>query len=246
MAMQLAQHGIEAAIVESPSDAEASGFDAGFVRYAHGPAGPEPPLYFVAARLLEELGVPFLNPPSRWDCSVDKLLCGSLLRAARLPHPTFKLVDELSDADAGPFVVKPTHGAKLEGVAIAADAAAARVHEEKLGLRCLAQEVLPAIAYWRIVATRSAVLSACRAQLTPGELYGFDDRCEEVDPPAGAAALARSAVAVLHSDVLGIDLLEVEQGRWSALEANYSFGFGHDHARMAERIVGLLRAVASS
>ncbi len=178
-----------------------------------------------AAALLEQAGVPLLNPVAALVGSADKLATHARWAGAGVPQPRSWPLAALDTWPVeGELVVKPNWGdgardisaaGSLEEARAAAGAAEALVQErivEPEVARLFATPRRCSQAYWKAREPGALV--------THGTVY---PRQEE--PAAELAALAQRMVATLGGGLMGVDVLRDEAGALWALEANAPFGF---------------------
>ncbi len=178
-----------------------------------------------AAALLEQSGIPLLNPVAALIASADKLATHARWAAAGIPQPrTWPLAALDEWPAAGELVVKPNWGDGARDVATASSVAEAR---SAVGdAEALVQErvVEPEVA--RLFATPTDCSKAYWKAREPGALvtHGTVYPHEEA-PGAELGALAQEMVATLGGGLMGVDVLRDEAGKLWALEANAPFGF---------------------
>jgi [lysine-biosynthesis-protein LysW]---L-2-aminoadipate ligase len=192
---------------------------------------------------LADAGVFVLNPPAALLAAHDKLLTARLLHRARLPHPRTGLVSptlpwpELQP----PIVVKPRFGSWGWGVVVCRDIAELARHRDALAGEpwfqqhgALVQELVPPLGYdLRLIVAGGRVVGAAQRQAAPGEWrtnVALGGIVVSVAPPPEAVALGLAAAAAARSDLVGIDLLPLQDGHWTILELNGAVEFRPQYA----------------
>ena len=190
-------------------------------------------------RLLERRGVRILNPATALVSAHDKLLTARRLADAGVPSPrtvhlTLRHRQQLEELDP-PLVLKPRFGSW--GVDVL------RCDDER-GMLCalttlrerpwfaqhgaLAQELVPPRGHdLRVLVAGGVVVGAVRRVAAPGEWrtnVALGAVRRKTVPPPAAAALAVAAAAAIGGDLVGIDLLPVDDG-WTVLEVNGAVDF---------------------
>ncbi len=190
-------------------------------------------------RLLERRGVRILNPATALVSAHDKLLTARRLADAGVPSPrtvhlTLRHRLQLEEL-APPLVLKPRFGSW--GVDVL------RCDDDR-GMLCafttlrerpwfaqhgaLAQELVPPRGHdLRVLVAGGVVVGAVRRVAAPGEWrtnVALGAVRRKVVPPPAAAALAVAAAAAIGGDLVGIDLLPVDDG-WTVLEVNGAVDF---------------------
>ena len=180
-----------------------------------------------AAALLEQAGIPLLNPTATLVASADKLATHAIWAAAGLRQPRTWSLGHLGTWPVGAgeeLVVKPTWGDGARDIVMAAsleDARAAAAPQE-----ALVQErvVEPEVA--RVFATPWSTSKAYWKAREPGALVTHGTTYPRSGWPEEAVAdLAKRMVATLGGGLMGVDVLQDEAGELWALEANAPFGF---------------------
>ena len=198
--------------------------------------GIEPGLW--ALDRLAALGVTVLNGPTTLTAAHDKLATAATLRAAGVPHPdTVHLAPWLPPpALSPPLVLKPRFGSWGADVVRCDDAASLQRALAELRSRpwfdatgAVAQRLVPPRGYdLRVIVAGGRVAGAVRRVAAPGEWrtnVALGARREQVTPPPSARLVARAAAAAVDGDLVGIDLLPDERGRWVVLEVNGAVDF---------------------
>jgi [lysine-biosynthesis-protein LysW]--L-2-aminoadipate ligase len=192
---------------------------------------------FWALGELQRRGVTVLNDSLALSNCHDKLATARALEAAGLPHPrTTYLAHGFPLPDlTPPIVVKPRLGSWGRDVALCTSDG--DLQEHLSGIRsklwfvstgAVVQELVPPLGYdVRILVAGGQVLGAVRRVAADGEwrtnvALGATRRA--IEPPADAAALALAAADALEADLVGVDLLPVEDG-WTILEVNGAVDF---------------------
>jgi RimK family alpha-L-glutamate ligase len=191
---------------------------------------------------LAERGVRVLNPPSALLTAHDKLLTARALTRAGLPHPRTRLVLAGDDVVIdGPVVVKPRFGSWGRDVLLGRG-------QDELGWALaslngrgwfasqgvLVQDLVPPRGFdLRVVVAGGTVVGAIQRRAAPGEWrtnVALGATRHPVAPPLEACRLAIAAAAAAGADLVGVDLLPVEDG-WVVLELNGAIDFTRAYAR---------------
>ena len=182
---------------------------------------------FRAAALLEQAGLPLLNPTATLVGSADKLATHAVWAAAGLPQPRTWALGELEKwpvADDQRLVTKPNWGDGARDIVMAGSLAEARRaagDEEALVQERVAE---PEVA--RVFATPWSTSKAYWKSREPGALVTHGTTYPRSEwPPEPIAALAQRMVGTLGGRLMGVDVLRDEDGELWALEANAPFGF---------------------
>ena len=195
--------------------------------------GVEPGLWALGA--LAERGVRVLNPPGALLTSHDKLLTARALGRAGLPHPRTRLVlpGDRPEFD-GPVVVKPRFGSWGHDVVRCRDDgelewALGRVSDRPWATQgALVQDLVPPLGFdLRVVAAGGEAVGAIRRRAAPGEWrtnVALGAVRQKAVPPPAAAALALAAADAVGGDLVGVDLLPIDDG-WTVLEVNGAVDF---------------------
>jgi RimK family alpha-L-glutamate ligase len=208
---------------------------------------------------LSRLGVRVLNSPAALLAAHDKLLTARMLRRAGLPHPRTTLVaDSLPWPDLEvPLVLKPRFGSWGRDVFLCRD-------RDELGRTCdllagrgwfgshgaLAQELVPPLGFdIRVVVAAGLVIGAARREAAPGEWrtnIALGATRTPVTAPAAAVELALAAAAAAGGDLVGVDLLPLENGRWIVLELNGAVDFGDRYVRRGNVYATAVRTLVAA
>ena len=190
-------------------------------------------------RLLERRGVRILNPATALVSAHDKLLTARRLADAGVPSPrtvhlTLRPRRQLEEL-APPLVLKPRFGSwgvdvlrcdDDRGMLCALTTLRERPWFAQHG--ALAQELVPPRGYdLRVLVAGGVVVGAVRRVAAPGEWrtnVALGAVRRKAVPPPAAAALAVAAAAAIGGDLVGIDLLPVDDG-WTVLEVNGAVDF---------------------
>ena len=183
-------------------------------------------------RLLERRGIRVLNPATALVAAHDKLLTSRRLEAAGVPAPTTRHLAlrprrPLAEL-APPLVLKPRFGSwgvdvvrcdDTRGVLCALTTLRERPWFAQHGV--LAQQLVTPRGYdLRVLVAGGVVVGAVKRVAAPGEWrtnVALGAVRRRADPPAAAAALAVAAAAAIGGDLVGVDLLPVDDG-WTVLE----------------------------
>ena len=205
-------------------------------------------------------GVELLNSPGALIAAHDKLLTARALRLAGLPHPHTWLIAEgmPSPAPELPLVLKPRFGSWGRDVVLCRTQDELDRELERFALRswfrehgALAQELVPPLGWdLRLVVAGGRVIGAARRVAAEGEWrtnVSLGGMSEPVSPPPLACALAISAAAAVHGDLVGVDLLPTRSG-YVVSEINGAVDFRPWYALdtedvYAEAVLELVRVV---
>jgi hypothetical protein len=186
-----------------------------------------PPLdIFQQQQLLEAAGVRVLNRPTSVKAAMFKSHTAARLQAAQLPGLALKPWREESFAD-GPLVLKPDVGWGGWGVQLVDNLSQARALVANSVASWVLQEYCRPAICWRCIATPDDALT-CYQKITASEQLVAavsTGARREYRRHNGVAALAQATVAAFAGDVLGIDMLENDQGMLAVIDVNVSFGF---------------------
>jgi RimK family alpha-L-glutamate ligase len=217
--------------------------------------GIEPGLEAFGA--LRERDVRLLNRPESLICTHDKLATEAALARAGLPRPrTWGIGPDTTEADLEPpLVLKPRFGSWGRDVFRCADRdELARTLVEIRGRQwfkhdgAVAQELLPTPGYdHRIVVAGSSVIGAADRVARPGEWrtnVSLGGTLRATVPSLGACELAIAVADSLGADLVGIDLIPLQSGGFSVIEANgavefdgrYSLAGGNVYLAAAEAL----------
>ena len=175
--------------------------------------------------LLERAGIRVLNPVATLLGAHDKLRTAQMLTRAGLPHPWTLHLAPGHDVPrlVGPVVVKPRFGSWGEDVFRCDTDAELQRRLRQVSTRswfrrhgALLQELIAPRGYdLRVLVAGGAVVGAVERCAAAGEwrtnisLGGSRRPCV---PSAQASALAEAAAAALGADLVGVDLLPVDDG----------------------------------
>lgn len=244
---ELEQRGHELMLIESP-EAAIDLPDAAWMRVVPGSFRSQIPYYWQAAQLLEVLDVPLLNPTRAHELASNKLVSYEIFRRAGMPQPlTMAAAGNESAADRFPMVVKPQFGSRGRDIILAGCAAEVIEHGNSLGEMLLLQEQVKSRRCLRLVATPDEVIDCYEKRGEPGELIlSVYQGATRVTAPVGAELieLATSACRLLGGRLMGIDILEDEDGQPWLLEANASFAFDADNAGLVAAFADQVEALA--
>ena len=257
--------GIDAALVhadQAATAAEQGGIVLGRLDILPALDGVEPGLLELLR--LERRGFHVLNRATSLAAAHDKLLTARLLARAALPHPRtahYRPGGALPQLEP-PFVVKPRLGSwgvdvfrceDREALQLCLDAIQTRPWFRRQGV--LVQELVPPVGHdLRLLVAGGTVVGAVRRVAGPGEWrtnVSLGATRHPVVPPPAACALAIAAAAAIRADLIGIDLLPLEDG-YSVIELNGAADFngtyslpGHDVFHDAAAALGLLQDAAT-
>jgi RimK family alpha-L-glutamate ligase len=215
-------------------------------------------------RPLELDGVRFLNRPNALLASHDKLATALRLGRRGLPHPRTAHVDTGARPSGlvYPVVVKPRFGSWGRDVSLCEDekslARCLRRSRQRRWFRkhgALVQELVSPCGFdLRVVVACGEVVGAVERVAAPGEWrtnITLGARRRPVDPPEPACRLAIAAAEALGIDLVGVDLLPVDDG-FVVLELNGAVDFTAEYSldgrdvfdRAAAALVSLDRAAS--
>jgi len=234
--------GHEVAVVDTVAafhEHAARGLDGGFVRTNAGREG------MTAARDAQAGGMTLWNAPEVFDRCRDKRISQALFERAGLAVPP------LFDRDPGPawegrLIAKPIKGSKGEGVTVADRWEGLPVDRWRL----LVQGMIEPARLWRIICTPDRVLGGYRAVSDESVINlsrgATADANASISP--ALARIACSMCAAVGADATGADILEGQDGRLWALEANARFGLrGFDGRQMGAAVaVTILQRIAGA
>ena len=188
--------------------------------------------------LLENDGIPVLNPLSALMATHDKLQTARLLEAAGLPHPRTIHFDNTGDVGTIelPVVLKPRFGSWGSDVMLCRTRrqlteALAEISERPWFRThgVLMQELIPPLGHdLRVVVSGGQVVGAVRRQAAEGEWrtnVALGAERQHADPPRAAIELALGAAAAVGADLVGVDLLPIEGDGWAVIELNGAVEF---------------------
>ena len=202
--------------------------------------GVEPGLYALSD--LARRGTRILNDAHALLRAHDKLLTAVCLERARLRHPRTLLLDHTATRLplAPPFVLKPRFGSWGAdvyrcGAQWEVEAVLRRVQDRPWfrGQGAIVQELLPVAGEdLRLIVAGGRIVGAVRRIAAPGEWrtnISLGGIREPVDPPEEARRLGLVAAAAIRADLVGVDLLRVDDG-YVVLELNGAVEFdeGYD------------------
>jgi RimK family alpha-L-glutamate ligase len=180
---------------------------------------------------LEAQGVHVFNRPPALLAAHDKLITARLLRAAGVPHPRTRRLDDGRAADGlrFPIVAKPRFGSWGQDVELCADACALEHYISRMNTRkwwpagAIVQELVPPCSTdLRIIVSGGEIAGAAVRIAAPNEWrtnVALGGMSVSTTPPAEACELARSAARATGIDFAGVDLLPDGES-WVVLEVN--------------------------
>jgi [lysine-biosynthesis-protein LysW]--L-2-aminoadipate ligase len=187
--------------------------------------------------LVERSGARVLNPAAALLRAHDKLVTARCLAGAGLPHP--RTLHVRPGAQLPPFfapaVVKPRFGSWGKDVVLCRTEAEVRRTLDEVCDRswfrrhgALLQELIPVRGRdIRIIVAGGTTIGAVVRVAAPGEWrtnISLGGSRSAFVPPARASSLAVAAAAALGADLVGVDLLPVEDG-YVVLELNGAVEF---------------------
>jgi RimK family alpha-L-glutamate ligase len=193
--------------------------------------------------LLENDGIPVLNPLSALMATHDKLQTARLLEAAGLPHPRTIHYESTSNGPTVelPVVLKPRFGSWGSDVMLCTTRRQLTEALEEISERpwfrthgVLMQELIPPLGHdLRVVVAAGQVVGAVRRQAAEGEWrtnVALGAERQHADPPRGAIELALGAAAAVGADLVGVDLLPIEGDGWAVIELNGAVEFNDEYS----------------
>jgi [lysine-biosynthesis-protein LysW]--L-2-aminoadipate ligase len=197
--------------------------------------GVEPGL--LALLWLERQGARVLNCSAALVAVHDKLLTAKRLGPAGLPHPSTAGWRGSGEAPLRPpLVLKPRLGSWGRDVFLCRNDV--ELERTLAGVRArpwfrrhgaLLQELVPSRGYdLRLIVAGGDVVGAGERAAAPGEWrtnVSLGGSLRPVEPPPEARSLAIAAAAAVGADLVGIDLMPLEDGRYVVIELNGAVEF---------------------
>lgn len=186
---------------------------------------------------LERRGTRVLNQAATLLAVHDKLRTAALLGRAGLSHPRAAWWRGHGGLPLEPpLVVKPRFGSWGSDVLRCRDRrelerAVAAVRDRPWFRRhgALLQELLPSAGEdLRLIVAGGTLVGASRRVARPGEWrtnVSLGGTLEPLEPPAEARSLALAAASAVAGDLIGVDLLPLDTGRFVVLELNGAVEF---------------------
>ncbi len=216
--------------------------------------GVEPGL--LALLLLERRGVRVINTADALLGAHDKLRTAAILTKSRLPHPqtaTFTASWPVSPLRP-PCVVKPRFGSWGRSVFRCENesqltACLEAIREQAWFRRhgAVVQELVPAPGHdLRVIVAGGRVVGAAERVAAEGEWrtnVSLGGTLQPAQPSDDAAELARTAAAVVGTDLVGVDLLPIADGGYVVLELNGAVDFDERYSLGGE---GVFAAAANA
>jgi len=209
--------------------------------------------------LLENDGIPVLNPLSALMATHDKLQTSRILEAAGLPHPRTVHVEKTSDVGSVelPVVLKPRFGSWGSDVMLCTthvelSDALAEISERPWFRThgVLMQELVPPLGHdLRVVVAAGQVVGAVRRQAAEGEWrtnVALGAERQHADPPRAAIELALGAAAAVGADLVGVDLLPIEGDGWAVIELNGAVEFNDEYSLGGDVFVLAMKALVEA
>ena len=198
--------------------------------------GVEPGLW--QARRLERRGMRLLNDPVSLLATHDKLSTMLLLGRVGIPQPRTAHVwaAGVPRSVTPPYVVKPRFGSWGQDVVRCDDVGSLVAYLEGLRGRtwfrrhgALVQEFLETGGRdMRLVVAGGRVIGAIERRALPGEWrtnVSLGGIRRPLVPPVAARVLALRAAAAIGGDLVGVDLVRCDNGRYVVLEVNGAVDF---------------------
>ena len=202
--------------------------------------------------LLEELrerDIRLLNSPESLISTHDKLATEAVFARAGLPRPrTWGIGPDATEADLEPpLVLKPRFGSWGRDVFCCTNREdLARTLVELRGRQwfehdgAVAQELLPTPGYdHRIVVAGSRVIGAADRVAKPGEWrtnVSLGGTLRATVPSLEACELAIAVADSLGADLVGVDLIPLEAGGFSVIEANGAVEFDERYSLAGDNV----------
>jgi len=209
--------------------------------------------------LLENDGIPVLNPLSALMATHDKLQTSRILEAAGLPHPRTVHVEKTSDVGSVelPVVLKPRFGSWGSDVMLCTthvelSDALAEISERPWFRThgVLMQELVPPLGHdLRVVVAAGQVVGAVRRQAAEGEWrtnVALGAERQHADPPRASIELALGAAAAVGADLVGVDLLPIEGDGWAVIELNGAVEFNDEYSLGGDVFVLAMKALVEA
>jgi len=209
--------------------------------------------------LLENDGIPVLNPLSALMATHDKLQTARLLEAAGLPHPRTLHCEDTSDGATVelPVVLKPRFGSWGSDVMLCTTRRQLTEALEEISARpwfrthgVLMQELVPPLGHdLRIVVSAGQVVGAVRRQAAEGEWrtnVALGAERQHADPPRAAIELALAAAAAVGADLVGVDLLPIDGDGWAVIELNGAVEFNDEYTLDADVFTLAMKALVDA
>jgi len=187
---------------------------------------------------LRERDIRLLNPPESLICTHDKLATEAALARAGLPRPrTWRIGPDATEADLEPpLVLKPRFGSWGRDVFRCADRDELAQTLAEIRARrwfahdgAVAQDLLPTPGYdLRMVVAGSRAIGAADRVARPGEWrtnVSLGGTLRATVPSLEACELAIAVADSLGTDLVGVDLIPLEAGGFSVIEANGAVEF---------------------
>jgi [lysine-biosynthesis-protein LysW]--L-2-aminoadipate ligase len=197
--------------------------------------GVEPGLLVLL--LLERGGACVLNRAAALVAVHDKLVTARCLRVAGLPHPRTVIWRGNREPPLElPLVLKPRFGSWGRDVFLCRDMAELELVFATIRMRpwfrrhgALLQELVPLRGYdLRLIVAGGEVVGASERVARPGEWrtnVSLGGSLRPGEPPAEARSLAIAAAAAVGADLVGVDLMPLDRGRYTVLELNGAVDF---------------------
>jgi RimK family alpha-L-glutamate ligase len=218
--------------------------------------GVEPGLAMLGQ--LELRGVQILNPARTLRSAHDKLLTATALARAAVPHPrTGHLVPGAPPPELElPVVLKPRFGSWGEDVMLCRTLKELAGSIEVLRQRpwfnatgALVQELVPPRGHdLRLIVAAGRVLGAVRRVAQRGEWrtnVALGARRIPAVPPRDARELALAAAAAVGGDLVGVDLMEDDDG-FVVIEVNGAAEFSQEYSLGGDIFANVVSSLAGA
>lgn len=221
------RHGHKATLCAKPN---ARHFDAGWVRIVPGTkTKPKDSGYWLAAKELEERGVPLINSLRSHVIAADKMKSQEAFLEAGLSPPPAWGMNEWLPPEIYPVICKPISGSRGDGIALVGSKEEAERHESIEGRDCMLQEFVPSARCLRVICSQDRVVRVYEKRVEPGEIVASvargAERIARVHPSPEVERMAMKMVRAVGGGLMGVDILEDAEGNLWPLEINSSFAF---------------------
>ncbi len=205
--------------------------------------------------LLEQLGVPMVNPPKAIEACVDKVLCSARLALAGLPTPLTVACEQVDQAMAafehfgGDVVVKPIFGSEGHGLVRVTDReTAGRVFRAIEAMRAViyVQEFVPNQRRdVRLLVLNQQVIGAMDRHAPADDFRtnaSLGATCRAITPTEEQRDLALRSAQTMHACFAGVDLIQhaqpVSGSCWKSIpfRASKQWREPASHRRQSDRI----------
>ena len=210
--------------------------------------------------LIENEGIPVLNPLSALMATHDKLQTARLLEAAGLPHPRTIHFDGTGDVGTIelPVVLKPRFGSWGSDVMLCTTRrqlteALAEISERPWFRThgVLMQELIPPLGPRPARSSsrpgRSSARCAGRPQRASGGRTSRWERSASTRIRLARRSSSRSAAAAaVGADLVGVDLLPIEGDGWAVIELNGAVEFNDEYSLGSDVFAAAMKALVDA